>query len=292
MEIDDILQEFEIYDKEYKRYAIDAALARREEIIPHLRGVLENVLNNPEHYADPDCHYFAHIYALILLGYFKENTAHDVIVDLASLPGELPSDLFGDSVTGDLPIILLRTCGGRIDRIKELILNKAAYEYCRGSALEALSYAAIEGYVTREEVLSFYQGLFTGDEAPATSCFHDVLATCIYDLYPEELLVTIDKAYEEGLIHPGHVGYEEFTEVLKIGKDQCLENLRTQIEKSQIDDIHEYMSWWACFKQPRNTFSEISSVNTLINKQKQDNKRKKSKNKQSKQSKKANRKKK
>lgn len=282
MEINDILQAFEIFEKEYKRNAVDAAIARREEIIPDLIGVLGNVLKDPEYYADRDCHYFAHIYALLLLGYFKENRAHDVIVDLASLSGDLPNLLFGDSITGDLPIVLLRTCGGRVDRIKELILNKDAYDYCRGSALEALSYAVVEGYATREEVLSFYQELFTGNEASDLSCFHDTLAVCIYKLYPEELMETIEKAYEEGLIHPGYVGYGEFTEVLKTGKENRLEKFRIEVEKKQINDIHEYMSWWVCFKKPEKS----SNI-----KQKQDSNAKKSKKKQSKQSKKANRKK-
>ncbi|MBM9536312.1 DUF1186 domain-containing protein [Desulfobulbus alkaliphilus] len=283
MEINDILQAFEIYDKEYKRDAIDAAIARREEITPDLIGILDNVLKNPEHYADRDCNYFAHIYAFILLGYFKESGAHDVIVDLASLSGDLPSLLLGDSITGDLPIVLLRTCGGRIDRIKELILNKDAYEYCRGSALQALSYAVVEGYATREEVLSFYQELFTGDEATASSCFHDTLAVCIYDLYPEELMEAIGKAYEEGLIHPGYVRYEEFTEVLKTDKANHLEKFRIRVERNHINDIHQHMSWWACFQQPEKSQPHFSSTNTSKNKAK------KSRKKQTKQSKKANR---
>jgi Protein of unknown function (DUF1186) len=290
MEIDDILKAFEIYEQEYKRDAVDAALARREEIIPHLLSILENVLKNPAHYADPDSHYFAHIYAFMLLAHFKEIKAHDVIVDLASLPDDLPSDLFGDSITGDLPIVLLRTCGGQVDRIKELILNKDAYEYSRGSALQALSYAAIEGYISREEVLSFYQGLFTGNEAPETSSFHDVVAVCVYDLYPEELMETIEKAYEEGLIHPGYVGYGEFTELLKIDKEKCLEKFRKKIKQYQMDDIHESMEWWASFRKPEKSLPENPSTKTLKNRAKEDRKAKKSKKKQSKLSKKANRK--
>lgn len=292
MELNEILQAFDIFDGEYKRSAIDAAIARREEITPYLIGVLENVLENPGHYADRDCQYFAHIYAFILLGYFKETKSHDIIVDLASLPGDLPSELFGDSITGDLAIILLRTCGGRIDKIKELILNKDAYEYSRGSALHALSYAVLEGYVPREEVLDFYQGLFTGDEARGTDSFHNILAICIYDLYPEELMGSIEKAYKEGLIHSGYVGLGEFTEALKTGKEKCLEKLRVQVEQQQINDIHEYMEWWACFEQQGKTLPDISSVSTPNTQRKQDGKAKKSKKKQSKQSKKANRKKK
>ena len=198
MEINDLLKSFETYDKKYKRDEIDAALTKREEITPHLISILENVLQDPERYADRDSDYWGHIYAFMLLGHFCETKAHDVIIDLFSLPNDLPSDLFGDSVTGDLPIVLLRTCGGNTERIRDLILNKSAYDYCRGSALQALSYTLIEGYITREEILSFYRELFSEEEAFPGSAFHDILATCIYDIYPEELMETIEKAYDEG----------------------------------------------------------------------------------------------
>lgn len=289
MEINELLKSFETYDGIYKRDEIDAALTIQEEITPHLISVLEKVLQDPEKYADRDSDYWGHIYAFMLLGHFCETKAHDVIVDLFSLPNDLPSDLFGDAVTGDLPIVLLRTCGGNTERIEDLILNKSAYDYCRGSALQALSYALIEGYITREEILSFYQELFSEIESPG-SAFHDILATCIYDIYPEELMETIEKAYDEGLIHPGYIGYEDFTEILKGSKEKCLDSLRTEIQKRQIDNIHDSMSWWACFKQSQRSLSRDSSINTLKNKSKQDKKNKKSKKKQSKASKKANRK--
>jgi hypothetical protein len=292
IKIDDILKSFETYDEEYKCNEIDAALAERERITPHLISVLENVFQNPEKYANRGNDYFGHIYAFMLLGHFRETKAHDVIVDLFSLPNDLPSDLFGDAVTGDLPIVLLRTCGGNTDRIKELILNKNAYDYCRGSALQSLSYAALEGYITREEVLSFYKGLFSGDEAHPTSCFHDILATCVYDIYPEELLQTIEKAYEEELIHSGYIGFENFTEIIKEGKEKCIEALRTKIKQRQIDNIHDSMSWWACFKQPQKVSAENAAIKSLKSAIKQKKKTTKAKKKQSKSSKKTNRKKK
>lgn len=289
MEIDELLKSFEIYDQKYKRDEIDEALTKREEITPHLIAVLEKVLQDPEKYADRDSNYWGHIYAFMLLGHFCETKAHDVIVDLFSLPNDLPSDLFGDSVTGDLPIVLLRTCGGNTERIKDLILNKSAYDYCRGSALEALSYTLIKGYITREEVLSFYRELFS-EEKSQSSPFHDILATCIYDIYPEELMDTIEKAYEEGVIHPGYIRYEDFTEILKGSKEKCLESLSATIQRRQIDNIHDSMSWWASFKQPPESVPRDSSIKSLKNKQKLDKKNKKPKRKQSKASKKRNRK--
>ncbi|MGR3318477.1 MAG: DUF1186 domain-containing protein [Candidatus Anammoxibacter sp.] len=291
MEINDILQSFEIYDKKYKRREIDAALVRQKEITPYLISVLENVLQNPQKYIDDD-KYWGHMYAYILLGYFKESTAHDVIIDLFSLPGNLPSDLFGDSVTVDLPVVLLRTCSRKTCRIKELILNKNAYEYCRGSALEALNYAAIEGYITREEVLSFYKGLFTGYEASSDSVFHDILATCVHDLYPEELIETIKKAYENRIIHSGYIAYTHFEEVLRGGKEKCLLNLSHELDKRQLKNIHDSMSWWACFEQPRKTLSSNKSDTMFGSKLKPGKKNSKSKKKQIKASKKVNRKKK
>ena len=292
MEINDLLKSLETYDKKYKRFEIDEALIKREEITPHLISVLEKVLQDPEKYADRDSDYWGHIYAFMLLGHFCETKAHDVIVDLFSLPNDLPSALFGDSVTVDLPIVLLRTCGGNTERIRDLILNKSAYDYCRGSALQALSYTLIEGYITREEILSFYRKLFSEEEASPGLAFHDILATCIYDIYPEELMETIEKGYEEGLINSGYVGYEEFTEVLKEGKEKCIESLRAKIKERQIDNIHDSMSWWACFEQPEKSLPGSTSINLLKSKSKQNKKNLKFMKKQSKASKKANRKKK
>lgn len=290
MEISDILKAFEIYDKEYKSKEIDAALEQCEEIVPHLIAILEEVFKNPAKYADHDSDYYAHIYAFMLLGHFKTTQAHDIIVDLFSLPRGLSSDLFGDAITGTLPIVLLRTCGGNTERIKELILNKNAYEYCRGSALQALSYAAIENPATRDDVLSFYQGLFSENIASPSSAFHDILATCIYDLYPKELLATVEKAYNEDLIHSGYIGYEDFTEILEKGKEKCIENFKAKIKTRQLDDIHASMSWWACFSKPQRLSSRRSPVK--LTKRKHNKKGKKTKKKQSKASKKANRKKK
>ena len=289
MEIHEIILSLETYDENYKRDEIEAALTQREEITPYLISILEKVLQNPEKYADRDSDYWGHIYAFMLLGHFCETKAHDVIVDLFSLPNNLPSDLFGDAVTGDLPVVLLRTCGGNTEKIKELIVNKSAYDYCRGSALQALSYTLIEGYITREEILSFYRELFS-EEKPSDSAFHDILATCIYDIYPEELLETIEKAYDDGLIHPGYIHYEAFTKILQGSKEKCLDSLKAKIQQRQMDNIHKSMSWWACFKQPQKNVSRDSSITSRKNKPKQDKKNKKSKKKQSKASKKANRK--
>lgn len=247
-QITEILDGFKILDGEYKRELVDKATELQDEITPHLIKILENARDNPEAYLE-SVDYFGHNYALMLIGHFKETKAHDVIVDLFSLPDDIPDRLFGEIITEDLPAILLRTCGGSLEKIKELILNKGADDFCRISAINALVYAVVEEFESRERVLSFLCDLFTGTETEPESPFWGFLAMNVNYLYPDECMETITKAYEDGLIIPGEIRYESFEKTLKDGKEKCLENLIGISEYRSLDDIHQSMSWWACFEQ-------------------------------------------
>jgi hypothetical protein len=185
----------------------------------------------------------------MLLGHWREAKAHQVIVDLSGLPTPFPYDLFGDITTEDLPIILLRTCDGSVEKIKELVANKNADEYTRGSGITAIAYAVIEGIITREDALSFFGGLFTENEATEDSTFYSQLACSICDLYPEELMDTIQEAYDQELIDKFFVGIEEFQKALKDGKEKCLADLSESFSNRSLDDIHKSMEWWACFNR-------------------------------------------
>ncbi len=291
MEIKDILKSFERYDKKYKQQEVDAACARREEIIPHLLALLEQVQRDPITYTADD-NFFGHVYAFMLLGHFKEPLAHDVLIDIFSLPGTLADDLFGDFITGNGPIVLLRTCGGKTDRIKELIVNAGAYEYCRIAGLHALTFAVSEGYIPRDDVLAFYRELFSLEPTDPESYFFDEVAACVCDLYPEELMDTINKAYEDNLILEGFISQKEFTEALNEGKEKCMTRLKERIEREQLDNVHDKMSWWACFNPEPKMIPPNQTIGPSGSKPKINKKKKKVKKKQAKASRKANRKKK
>jgi hypothetical protein len=246
---------------------------------------------------------YDHIYAFMLLGHFGEPKAHQVIVDLFSLPDDLVDKLFGDLITDNLPLVLLRTCNNSLKSIKSLALDKKADDYCRTSALHAMAFAVIEGIASREEVLSFYGTLFTGEETDDISDFWGILAMYVHDLYPEELMGTIEKAYEDELIMPGIVGPQDFEKALTDGKEKCLERLRYDLERRSLDDIHASMSWWACFNKEsrssgvRDDIKRHSSDDTYLEplsfhdhkSERKKKKAKKKKRKQTKMSKKKNR---
>lgn len=246
--ISQILNGFKIFDGVYKKELVDAAIELQEEITPSLIDILNKVFSDPVGYLENDKFWY-HIYAVMLLGHFKEHKAHKAIVDLFSLHDNIPDRLFGDITTSDLPVILLNTCGGSIDLIKTLALNKEADDYCRISALNAMAYAVVENIITREDVLAFYGQLFTDSETETDSDFWGLLACLVCDLYPEELMPTIKTSYENGLISPGIIGYEAFERELKDGKEECIEKLKIDLKRHSLDDIHNSMSWWACFKQ-------------------------------------------
>lgn len=238
--ITEILREFEIFDGVYKRAQVDAALELQEEITPHLIGILEQVLRDPAAYVEnPDR--YAHIYALVLLGHFREQRAHKVIVDLFSLPTDLPYQLVGDLVTEDLPSILFKTCGGSTDLIRSMILNKNADDYCRSSAARAMVFATADGIIPRDEVLALFGSLFTGNEASADSEFWSLLAGSLYDLYPEGMMDVIEKAYEDELISPGFIGSKISSVHWKLE-----ENARSSEQRRRCGEDHLTMYMILC----------------------------------------------
>ena len=225
-------------------------MAHRDEIIPILIGILEDVLENPDKYSeDEDC--FGHIYAVMLLGHFKEKRAHETILKIFSLPDDMPDELFGDIVTESLPIILLRTCDGCFDGIKNLILDKECDEFCRGAVLSAMTYGVVDGSISRDEVLSFLKSIFENRQSEQPSHFFDEMASCVCDLYPQELMDLIRECYDDGYIDPGDIGIESFESALKVGIEVCLRELKESSERDSLDDIHRAMYWWACFEEDR-----------------------------------------
>jgi len=245
--IKELLEAFRIFDGKYKKEEVDAAVELREEITPYLIKILENLLDNANEDSKESA--FDHIYAVMLLGHFKEPKAHKVIVDIFSLPPDFPHAFFGDIVTESLPTLLVDTCDGSVELIKSLMVNKEAYEYCRGSACESLAYAVIKGYLSREEVLTFFASLFTGTEAEKGSDFWGVIANTACDLYPAEIMDTIRRGYNDGIIDAISIDLADFERNLKLGKDKCLENLKKEVENRSLDDVHARMSWWSCFRE-------------------------------------------
>ncbi|NIM12025.1 MAG: DUF1186 domain-containing protein [Candidatus Aminicenantes bacterium] len=131
-----------------------------------------------------------------------------------------------------------------------MIFDTNINEYCRSAAMEALVFFAVFGDIPRDEIVQFLDSLFPilYEEKSGSDLLFTTFARVAYNIYPEELMHHIDKAYEEGLIASFFICREDIERGLKQGKEKTLEETRAELERRFPDDIHDKMSWWACFK--------------------------------------------
>jgi len=127
--------------------------------------------------------------------------------------------------------------------------------------MRATVFAVADGMIPREKVLALFGSLFTGNEADPDSSFWSFLANSVCDLYPEGMMEVIEKAFRDRLISPWVIRIEDFERTLRVGKEQAFERVNTRIRRKSPENVHDYMSWWACFRtrEPSRSSSTPSS---------------------------------
>lgn len=204
--------------------AIRFALNHQEEITPRLLNILRNFLLNPKTAVETwskDYNLWIVLYAVMLLGVFREKDAHALFLDLLHLPEEDLDTIFGVFVGMEFPYLLFLTYPGSAEGLKNLIAAKSTATLARSAAIEALTYLVAEQKLQRMEVLHFFGNLFQGNEAPKYSEFWTLIAKGILDLYPAEKYEIIKDAYHQGLIFKSLLRPNEFKKMLR---ESCLED--------------------------------------------------------------------
>jgi hypothetical protein len=247
MEIAEILQQFERATEKFPRAAVEAAVARREEITPELLRVLEDTVDRAAQ-LDAEGDYMAHLYAMFLLAQFRETRAYPLVVRFASLPSDLADSLCGDFIADGLGRVLASVCGGELEGIQSLIENEDANQWARSAGLGSLVTLAAVGQKSRDEIVSYFASLFRGRLARKWSYVWDALISYSCDLYPAELLDDIERAFEEELVDPSHIGIDDVKHDLAMGKDQALARLADSSHNRLVDDTVAEMGWWNCFQ--------------------------------------------
>ena len=245
--VQQIILAFDHFDGKYKQAEMEEALALKDEITPYLIRILEDLAADPRGYAEKER--YANVYAAVLLGYFQEPGAHLPIIRAFCIDDKEREELWGDMITETLPALLFLTCGGSLDAIKNLVLNQEVYVFVRGSAVDALTYAVARGTANRGEIIDFLSGLFTGTEDEEGSDFWCSVANALTDLHPGEALEIIRKAYDDGLVYEGYVGLNEIEEEAAKDKETVLNKLGLEVDRRLHASIHDYLSWFACFRE-------------------------------------------
>lgn len=249
MQLEEILSELENNTGTFPRLALERAIEEREAITPVLLATLEECKNNLEEFFDKDA-YMLHIYALNLLAQFRETKAYPLIIEFFSIPGDMPSDITGDVVTEDLARILASVYDGNIEPIKQLIENTELNEYVRDAAIQSLVVLMLQGIITREEVIKYYEELFVSKlkNEPEDSYVWTHLVNNSADICPIELKEYIDRAFENDLIDLWYISQENVNDAIQIGVEAALDKLRNNQRYSLIDNTISEMEHWACFR--------------------------------------------
>ncbi|MBN2389131.1 MAG: DUF1186 domain-containing protein [Anaerolineae bacterium] len=251
MDIDEILKALTTLEEGYfPRAALEAAIAQRGAITPHLLRVLEETRQDELERMFAEANYMLPLYALYLLAQFRETRAYPLIVDIFAIPGEDVHDVFGDLVTEDLNRILASVSGGDVTGLHRLIEDPQVDEYVRAAAMEALVVLFAQDVLTRETVIAYFQYLFREGLERDYSFAWAALVAVSTDLYPEELIEDIERAFADDLVDEMFTDLAWVKECMEPGKEQVLAKLLADERQTFIEDTIANLEWWACFQPP------------------------------------------
>lgn len=226
---------------ELPRDAIEAAIAKRKQITPHLLAILEDATFSVDKIIEDD-NYQGHLYAMYLLAQFREERAYPFIIQLFSYPGEVPYAIAGDVLTEDLSRILASVCGKKIEPLMELVENPLSNEYVRAACLAALVTLVGCGLIHRKSIIEYFRLLFKEklEKTPSFVWDHLIVSCCV--LYPDELYGEISTAYASNLINCSFISLQDVATILAEEKEHHLYHLFQEAEL--IDDTVTEMEKW------------------------------------------------
>ena len=248
MNAEALFSQLEFNTGEFPEEILTEAVEQRDSIIPLLLEELRRAAADPKALSDLGGSYIRHIYAMYMLAQFRVSAAYPLLVDLVSTPGEVVMELMGDVVTEDLERMLASLCHGDLAPIKRLIEDPEVNEWVRGAALDALVVLYAEGQLEREQIIDYLKNLFSTKVERKSSYLWSTMINTACDLYPEELIEEIKRAYGEDLVDSFDVGFDDVKNTLAKGKESQLADTKSRC-KGLIGNVIDEIGWWACFRE-------------------------------------------
>lgn len=232
----------------YKHEAIDAIAAHPQQTTPYLLTILREVIEDPDSYLEQMGDDIDILYALVLLAHFREPAAHELLVRIARLPGDVLEELLGDFLTEGLGQVLLLTCAGKTDGLRTILHDPDANEYARSQAARALVMAVHMGYAERDEVLASLAALLVPEAAPEGSYVQTAMLIAMLDLHPVDYKEAFRRAWDAELIEALSISWRNIEEDLARAPEAAAHELAERCRRAQKNDVHDWLSGWACFR--------------------------------------------
>jgi hydrogenase maturation protease len=246
MDVPAILRRFAHYDERWPGEALAAAVAQREAITPELLEVLRKAssgeANAVENQDDSP------LMACYLLAEFREKRAFPDLVRICKLPDERIEALLGETITAGLPSILASVFDGDLESLLDIIFYRKAYEFARGSAVEAVVLLGLEGIIPREAMIETLRRVIRDLPLGDGEELHpwNALACAIVDADLAELATELPGLYERKQVDPSYAALEDLQQSIKdIPAATRLEKFKAN--HHLITSARKETSWWAAF---------------------------------------------
>lgn len=241
-----IIESIKYYNGTFPKDQLQQIIERKDEAIPFLVEIVEEVVNHPDDYDEKRIDL---IYALYLLSQFRVKELFPLLVKILYLPDDKLDLLLGDALTEGTSRMLATVYNGDIQTLQQLIENTELDEYARGQGLSALVILALKGQIKRERVVKYLESLLTEKLSDEHYYFNAHIVSCCTDLYPQETYDSIKRVYAKGCVDTMVIGLKDVERVLQSTQEKTLNKYRNNPHFQFIKDSVAEMEWWACFEK-------------------------------------------
>jgi hypothetical protein len=202
MTVPEIIATLTPHTGHFPKAAVEAAIAQREEVTPHLLRALEETAKTPEKFAGQD--QMLHMFASYLLAQFRDKRAYRPLTEILAAPGDTADRLFGETITEGLENILASVYDGDPEPLKRLVEGPDVFDFVRGSAVDTFMVLTHTGQISRQEVVDYYRDLFRGKLRREYNQVWNALSCAVADLPAPELVAELRQAFKDGLVDPSY----------------------------------------------------------------------------------------
>lgn len=215
---------------------VEEAMRRSEELTPELLKLLAELSEGVEDYY---CNYYAPIYAIYLLAYFREVAAYPLIIKtVKGRPDFILDSYFGPIITRDLPRILASVAGGDLGLVLELVEDEESGESVRSAALKTPVVLYAEGEFSYEDLVAYFEYLFGRLERGKNKLLWSHLALACTQTCPSELAEQLGEVFKEDLLYPSIISIQRIEGAISYTETGTLpEWLREREKYTLIGDL-------------------------------------------------------
>ncbi len=260
LEPDEIITELDVPFRMLPVPAIRAAQECRDRIIPGLVQLIERDVQLIREGGKRERN--GGFFAFFLLIEFRAAEALETILQVASLPDDLPLDLYGDAIHKALPHAVPAMADQRLDDILGMIRNIEVNQYVRWAFQKGLVHLFVAGLRSREEIVGHLRTILI--EAIENKDYGAILASVrsLHDLFPEEAYDDIKRAYDLRFVDTFFICLGDVDRQLARGRNRVLRQLRE--EPAYIKDTVEMLRGWVAFrpKEPKPTVEKTQPTHS------------------------------